>query len=93
MARLFEDPSFEKRVEAKWAELQVSLVAIDSFIDKTSSTLARSQYNNFTKWDILSSYVWPNAIVTGSYKGEVNYLKDWMRKRISWMDSQLTKSN
>ena len=34
-------------------------------------------------WD-----VWPNAVVTGSYEGEVQYLKQWLRTRIDWMDAQ-----
>ena len=48
-----------------------------------------AQHYNFQKWLILDKQVWPNPIVTGSYQGEVNYLKTWIKNRLSWMDPQL----
>lgn len=48
-----------------------------------------SQRRNFIRWPILNEAVWPNPVVTGSYKGEVNYLKTWLKDRLAWMDQQL----
>jgi hypothetical protein len=57
-------------------------------IDDSVLLLAQAQANNFQRWPILDEWVWPNAVVTGSYEGEVQYLKEWLQTRIDWMDAQ-----
>lgn len=37
----------------------------------------------------MTTYVWPNAKVTGSYVGEVDWLKENYKKRLEWLDSQI----
>ena len=44
---------------------------------------------NFEKWNILGTYVWPNAYVGNSWMDEVNYLENFMNTRVAWMDTQL----
>ena len=39
----------------------------------------------------LSTYVWPNARVTGSYDGEVSYLIIFYANRLDWLDTQIAK--
>lgn len=87
--RLFEDPAFEQRVKARWQVLKPKIVTIISEIDQEATYLDQSQRLNFWKWTILDYKVWPNPVATGSYAGEVAYLKDWLTKRVAWMDSQL----
>ncbi len=90
MSRLFEDPAFEARVQARWQELKAGQIdTIITFIDQNAAALDQSQKNNFQRWPILNVYVWPNPVITGSYEGEVNQLKQWLTTRIAWMDSQL----
>jgi hypothetical protein len=90
MSRLFEDPAFQARVEARWQELKAGQIdTIFAFIDQNAAALDQSQKNNFQRWPILNVYVWPNPVITGSYQGEVNQLKQWLTTRIAWMDSQL----
>ena len=90
MSRLFEDPAFEARVQARWQELKAGQIdTIIKFIDQNAAALDQSQKNNFQRWPILGVYVWPNPVITGSYEGEVNQLKQWLTTRIQWMDSQL----
>jgi hypothetical protein len=90
MSRLFEDPAFVARVEARWQELKAGQIdTIFTFIDQNAAALDQSQKNNFQRWPILNVYVWPNPVITGSYDGEVNQLKQWLTTRIQWMDSQL----
>lgn len=90
-ARLFQDPAFETKVKAKWNQLKASGVLEDMFtyIDQQSRLLSKVQVNNFTIWEILGIYVWPNRVVTGSYEGEVAAMKTWLRERTNWMDTQL----
>lgn len=90
-SRLFADPVFEARVRARWNQLKSKsgdLGGMLHLIDRQAHALDLSQQQNFTLWDILNTYVWPNPIVTGSYAGEVNYLKQWLTTRMNWIDSQ-----
>jgi len=87
--RLFQDPAFALKVKNQWNALKAQKIpALFTFMDQTASYINQSQKYNFNRWDILGIYVWPNPVVTGSYTGEVNYTKDWLQKRITWMDQQ-----
>ena len=90
-ARLFEDPAFDARVRARWRQLRA-----DGTIDRVLTEVAVQQAylgvvqaGNFRRWPILSTWVWPNRVVTGSYGGEVQALDEWLRARIAWLDGQL----
>jgi hypothetical protein len=88
--RLFEDPNFTFKLKNRWNELKhTEIYTLLDYIDLTSKEIEVSQEKNFKKWKILNIYVWPNAVVTGSYDGEIQYLKQWLEKRIKWMDSQI----
>lgn len=88
--RLFQDPVFKQRVRARWNQIKpVQLDTLFDYIDSRAAYLSVSQKNNFSRWPILDQYVWPNAKVTGSYKGEIDYLKSYLAARMSWMDQHL----
>jgi hypothetical protein len=91
--RMFEDPAFEQKVTARWAQMKKdgTLTALFQHIDSQAAFLNDAQVNNFEKWPILSIYVWPNRVVTGSYAGEINAMKEWLSDRIIWMDAQLSE--
>lgn len=44
---------------------------------------------NEEAWGMFGRYVWPNAYVGKSYDDEVTYLKQFIRKRLRFMDRQL----
>jgi hypothetical protein len=87
--RLYQDPAFKTRVRDRWEKLKPSLPAILLNIEENAADLHLSQKRNFATWDILNTYVWPNAEVAGTYLGEVEYLKSWLELRINWMDLNL----
>ncbi|WP_158514899.1 hypothetical protein [Gemmatimonas phototrophica] len=37
----------------------------------------------------LSSWVWPNRVVTGSDDGEMAALQQWLTQRTAWLDDAL----
>lgn len=89
-ARLFEDPAFLARVRQVWNEIRVrQLPALIESIPAHAASLQQSQLNNFQRWPILETWVWPNNRVPGSYAGEVEYLATWLNARIAWMDAEL----
>ena len=88
--RLFQDPLFNDKLKTRWNEIKnEEIFTLIDYIDQTSQELEFSQENNFAKWEILNKHVWPNAVVTGSYNGEVEYLKEWLGKRIKWLDAHI----
>lgn len=89
--RMFQDPAFDARVKARWAQLRRDKVIDDlfSYILARQRYLTKVQVRNFEKWPILNTWVWPNRVVTGSYEGEVAAMTDWLFQRMRWMDSQL----
>ena len=71
-------------VKKRWKELRGDkLKEFDTFIDTNSKQMEMSQKKNFKRWNILNQYVWPNAVVTGSYENEIKYLKNWLFARLT----------
>jgi len=91
-SRMFEDPAFEQKARTRWARMKTEgmLAGLYDYIDTRAADLDKAQVNNFEKWPILSTYLWPNRVVTGSYKGEIDAMKEWLTSRIAWMDDQLS---
>jgi hypothetical protein len=89
--RMFEDPAFEGRVKARWAQLRREGVIdnLDAYITTRRRYLSKVQVKNFERWPILGTYVWPNRVVTGSYDAEVAAMQGWLFQRMQWMNTQL----
>lgn len=90
-AHLFRDKRFEDAVKSRWETIRPTVLAdIMEQIDATAfGTLAKAQQHNFERWPILNEWVWPNAVVLGTYEAEVEYLKTWLADRIAWMDAEI----
>ena len=89
-SRLFEDPAFAARVKLAWNEIKADeLPAMFQAITAGSASLQQPQLNNFQRWPILETYVWPNYSIPGSYAGEITNLKAWLTARIDWIDRQM----
>lgn len=90
LPRLFANPAFRQKAEARWQELRETLVpSVMSLLETKAAELEYSQRLNFYKWDILDSLVWPNAVATGSYEKEIDYLRTWLTSRIAWIDDEV----
>ncbi|HEU4505229.1 MAG TPA: CotH kinase family protein [Nitrospira sp.] len=84
----FRYPEFEQRVKDRWRFLESRGSAMLDAISASARALEDSQRRNFERWDILDIAVPPNPVVTGSYEGEIDYLRNWLRTRINWLDAQ-----
>ena len=89
--RMFEDPVFEQKVKTRWKQMKKAgmLDALFQHIDNLTVFFKDAQVNNFDKWPILSDWVWYNRVVTGSYQGEIDAMREWLTLRIDWIDAQL----
>jgi hypothetical protein len=90
-ARLFGDTAFAERVKARYTEKRAQLGELSAFLEGQAAYLDKAQQSNFKKWNILSRIMWPNPVATGSYRGEVYYLRDWLKARLEWMDGEFSR--
>jgi hypothetical protein len=87
--RLFEHKAFGEKVVERWEALRTDIfetTRILTYVDSVVDVLDESQQRNFQRWPVLGTYVWPNYYVGNTYQQEVDWLKDWIEKRMTWLD-------
>ena len=89
--RMFTDPAFVERVQARWEELMPQLRTIPDFIDEQALILDKAQKKNFTFWSIWEYVDWVDCPSLGSYEAEVEFLKEFYTERLEWMDKEINK--
>jgi spore coat protein CotH len=90
-ARLMEDPAYVLKVKTRWSNLRKSFLHTDSvmaYMDRQVEHMGDAVGRNFKRWPILGVYVWPNNFIGQTHLAEVNNLKNWIRQRLTWMDTQ-----
>lgn len=88
---LFRDPVFVDRLQERWAELYPELVKVPDFIAEQALYLDKAKDRNFQKWSIYQSVSWVEFPSLGSYEKEVDYLKEFYRRRLGWLNVELNK--
>jgi hypothetical protein len=89
--KLFDEAKFANLCRQRWNDLrkdQWSLSRIFSVIDSVAVLLDEARVRNFARWPVLGKYVWPNYFVGQTYQEEIDYLRRWIRDRVSWLDGQ-----
>ena len=90
--KLFSDPGFKRKMRSRWQQLRSKELTdqkLFSPIDSMANVLRDAQARNFQKWAILGVYVWPNAKILPTYNAELDYLRQWLRDRVAWMDGTI----
>ena len=87
--RMFKDPAFVQKVKhrmtyyydnkQKWLD-QIDLMAADIYI---------SQAENEEVWKTMDKSLMYNYYIFGSFEAAVNYLKDWLSKRLDWLQTHI----
>ena len=98
-ARLLEDPGFRERYIARWRELRGGILStreMNARIDAAASELETAQVRQFVRWPSLGMTLLPDLrflMFAGphpdSYQGELQYMKNWLKERATWMDGNL----
>ena len=89
--RLFEDPEFQLRYADRWYALRRGAFRTETLladIDTYAALLSESQARNYARWPILGSYVWPNWYIGATYQDEIDWMKQWLSDRLTWVDGQ-----
>ena len=94
--KLLSDPAFTDRLKSRWISLRTSslsetsiLETIDKHINLLKST--NSIDKHFDRWKILGVKLPFNNFVGKTHQEEVDFLKSWVKKRLTWMDSEIVK--
>lgn len=92
--KLVSDSTFAKKVASRWKSLRNSVLnpdRIDKWMDSTATILQPITVRNFSRWQgVLGTKVWPNYYVGNTYQQEVDWMKSWIRQRVTWLDGQFS---
>ena len=89
--RLRQDPDYMQRSIDRWAELRRDVFATDKIlarVDAIRNQLQGSQERNFRRWPVLGRQIKPNYYVGPTFDAEVNWMKLWIKDRLTWIDRQ-----
>ncbi|MDR0422549.1 MAG: CotH kinase family protein [Proteiniphilum sp.] len=93
--RFFEDPRFVSELKKRWNELKPALDKVPDFIREHAQLLQEAQARNFSPktgggagWSITAPE-WNTDIIRGSYSAEVEYLVDFVERRLGWLDRSI----
>lgn len=96
--KMVKDPEYMKQLKQRWAQYRQGnysderiMATVDSLANLLTSGGAVERNNS--AWGLLGRQVWPNPYVGEDYNDEVNYLKQWIHKRLMFMDKQLLRDN
>lgn len=92
--KLMHDPSFAKVINERWDMWRSGLISCAAFevkIDHWAAKVNEAKERNFSKWPILGTNVTWDWNAGANYEDEINLLKDWICKRIDWIDLNLPK--
>ncbi len=93
--RLLEDENFINKLKERWNDLRLNILSDDSLMDLINSyySFLNNETDivkrNFDKWKIFGIYIWPNSFIGNSYYEEVDFLKNWIKNRTSWLDESI----
>lgn len=86
---MFKDKWFVTQLKQRWDEVYPALCRVPDEIRKYSRGMRGSAGRNFSRWQILDLYVWPNVVWLGDYDAEVEYMLKFYSERLEWMNGQI----
>lgn len=94
--QLFRNPEFVRAANELFdAELQPKIDALPAKIDAYAAAMPLSAKANFERWNVLGQPSVFNGghIIANTWQGEVDYLRDWVERRVAYLDSAYGAGN
>jgi subtilisin-like proprotein convertase family protein len=94
MVRMMDDTTFQNNFRCRWDNFRTSILsdsALYGYIDSMTVYLNAAQARHFQKWATLgynngTPEIEPDP---GTYLGEVQAFKDWISRRLAWLDANI----
>lgn len=91
--RCMRIPSFRDAFKARWNTLvKKGIISEDNLFEKITQNIALlkdAQKRNFARWP-ANYYLYPD---THDFYREIEYMKEWIRSRIQWLDKRIGKDD
>ncbi|MFA6871800.1 MAG: CotH kinase family protein [Bacteroidaceae bacterium] len=91
--RILSDDNAQNDLERIWTRARyhdgVTADELLEVVEDYSAKITNSAHLNFLRWPILNQYVHQNPRIAGSYAGEVDFVKEYIRQRIDWLDNKI----
>jgi hypothetical protein len=93
--KLMNDVHFKRQAKDRYLALRNTIFSetyIFNYIDSVALVLDEAQKRHYQKWQILGFNVGVPEVEfqTITYEGEITKFKDWISKRLNWLDTQFT---
>lgn len=97
MVRLMQDEQFVDAVYTRYFELRENILSnqfIHHYIDSVAGVVEEAQARHYQRWDILGRDVGApeHSPIPATYAGEIKRLKEWIDKRLAWLDANMPGS-
>ena len=93
VSRILSDPAANEMLSSIWAEARESGAfsrdSLWAFVDSLGQVMDESQKLNFTRWDNLGQLLTLQQFAPGTYQGELDIVKNYLKERIRWIDKKL----
>ena len=93
VSRILSDPYANERLCSIWTQMRESGAfsrdSLCAYVDSLGAVLDESQRLNFTRWDNLGTLLTLQQFAPGTYQGELDIIKDYLKERIRWIDNKL----
>ncbi len=93
--KIWTDPAFKNAFSCRWNEVRRNILSQESFdrrLKEWTFLLRRAEPRDHQRWQILGTKVWPNYFVGKTFMEEINYLHDWIKDHLAYMDKTLPGS-
>ena len=88
---LWSSEDFQEKIKERYSVLRKNILSTDFLQNRVNEIYFANKESmdlNFKKWEILQSEIWPNKFSFNTHKEEVDYLINWFKNRLIWLDSQ-----
>jgi len=87
--RLFTDPEFISCVKERYQAFRLRTLDILNHINTNAPYLQWSALENNNRWGILYQPAEATDAVWGSYNREVQFMRNWLNQRLTWLDNAI----
>lgn len=91
--RIFSDKGVQERLTEIYSHYRdqgvITKDILLQVVDSCANILDKSQDLNFKRWQIMNTRVHENPVIYGSYKAEVDNVRNYIANRIEWMDNKI----